>query len=147
MPQRKKEAPHPVDVHVGKKLKFMRTLRRLSQTKLAKQVDRTFQQIQKYERGTNRIGASMLYQLAKALDVPVSYFFEEIPEGHIPTEAELKTLADQPQEPFISEVFNTDETIKVVAAYYSIPDKKLRQHFYYLLKTLGKNFNIADYKE
>jgi transcriptional regulator with XRE-family HTH domain len=67
---------HPVDVHVGKKLKQIRTMRRLSQTDVAKELNLSFQQIQKYEIGSNRIAASRLYELSRILDVPTSYFFE-----------------------------------------------------------------------
>jgi transcriptional regulator with XRE-family HTH domain len=70
---------HPVDVHVGTRLRQRRTLLGMSQTKLASSVDLTFQQIQKYERGANRMGASRLFEFAKVLDVPVSYFFDEMP--------------------------------------------------------------------
>ena len=67
---------HPVDVHVGRRLKQIRTSRRMSQTDVAKQLDLSFQQIQKYEIGSNRIAACRLYELSKILDVPTSYFFE-----------------------------------------------------------------------
>lgn len=67
---------HPVDIHVGKKLKQLRTLRRLSQTEVAQQLNLSFQQIQKYEIGSNRIAASRLFELAKTLGVSPSYFFE-----------------------------------------------------------------------
>lgn len=67
---------HPVDVHVGRRLKQIRTLRRMSQTDVAKNLNLSFQQIQKYEIGSNRIAASRLYELSRILDVPTSYFFE-----------------------------------------------------------------------
>jgi len=67
---------HPVDVHVGRKLKQIRTLRRLSQTDVARKLDLSFQQIQKYEIGSNRVAASRLFELSQILDVPPSYFFE-----------------------------------------------------------------------
>lgn len=67
---------HPVDIHVGRKLKQIRTLRRLSQTDVARKLDLSFQQIQKYEIGANRIAASRLFELSQILDVPTEYFFE-----------------------------------------------------------------------
>ncbi len=67
---------HPVDIHVGRKLKQARTLRRMSQTDVARHLKLSFQQIQKYEIGSNRIAASRLYELSKILEVPTSYFFE-----------------------------------------------------------------------
>ncbi|WP_299551944.1 helix-turn-helix transcriptional regulator [uncultured Tateyamaria sp.] len=71
---------HPVDVHVGKRLKQIRTLRRMSQTDVAKRLELSFQQIQKYEIGSNRIAASRLFELSRILDVPTSYFFEGLAE-------------------------------------------------------------------
>lgn len=72
---------HPVDIHVGKKLKQIRTLRRMSQTDVAKRLNLSFQQIQKYEIGSNRIAASRLFELSRILDVPTSYFFEGLSEA------------------------------------------------------------------
>jgi len=69
---------HSVDIHVGKRLKQIRTLRRMSQTDVAKRLQLSFQQIQKYEIGSNRIAASRLFELSRILDVPTSYFFEGI---------------------------------------------------------------------
>ncbi|MEO9685205.1 MAG: helix-turn-helix transcriptional regulator [Tateyamaria sp.] len=74
---------HPVDVHVGKRLKQIRTLRRMSQTDVAKKLSLSFQQIQKYEIGSNRVAASRLFELSRILDVPTSYFFEGIDEADV----------------------------------------------------------------
>jgi transcriptional regulator with XRE-family HTH domain len=73
---------HPVDIHVGRKLKQIRTLRRLSQTDVAKKLNLSFQQIQKYEIGSNRVAASRLFELAQILDVPPSYFFEGLHDNN-----------------------------------------------------------------
>src|SRR5579862_1779426 len=70
--------PNPIDVHVGSRVRLRRTLLGMSQEKLGEAIGLTFQQVQKYERGANRVGASRLYDLSQVLDVPVSYFFEEI---------------------------------------------------------------------
>lgn len=75
---------HPVDVHVGKRLKQIRTLRRMSQTDVAKRLSLSFQQIQKYEIGSNRVAASRLFELSRILDVPTSYFFEGVDESETP---------------------------------------------------------------
>src|ERR1041384_5108638 len=72
--------PNPIDVHVGTRVRLRRTLLGMSQEKLGEAIGLTFQQVQKYERGANRIGASRLYDLSRVLDVPVSYFFEELPD-------------------------------------------------------------------
>src|SRR5579862_3410669 len=76
--RQKADKPNPVDVHVGSRVRLRRTLLGMSQEKLGDAIGLTFQQVQKYERGANRIGASRLYDLARVLDVPVSYFFEEL---------------------------------------------------------------------
>ena len=79
---RKTGKAHPVDVYVGARMKHRRIEFGLSQEKLGKILNLTFQQVQKYERGANRIGASRLFELSRALEVPVSYFFEDMP-GHV----------------------------------------------------------------
>ncbi len=76
-----KRGPRPVDVHVGSRVRIRRTLLGMSQEKLGAAINLTFQQIQKYERGTNRIGSSRLFELSKVLDVPVSFFFDDMPQG------------------------------------------------------------------
>jgi len=71
-----KKSPHPVDIHVGRRVKTRRVLRGMSQTNLADQLGLTFQQLQKYESGANRVSASRLWEIAQILDVPVAWFFE-----------------------------------------------------------------------
>ena len=73
--------PNPVDVHVGTRMRLRRTLLGLSQEKLGAAIGLTFQQVQKYERGANRISASRLFDLARILDVPVSFFFDDMPDA------------------------------------------------------------------
>lgn len=75
---KKPKTPHPVDIHVGRRVRIRRVMREMSQTKLAEQLGLTFQQLQKYESGANRISASRLWHVAQILDVPVTYFFEGI---------------------------------------------------------------------
>ncbi len=128
---------HPVDVHVGRRVRVRRTLLGLSQEKLGEALDLTFQQVQKYERGTNRISASRLYQIGHLLDVPVSYFFEEMTEPETPQAAEIQrveTTEKSEQDPLI-----TRETLELVRAYYRISNPKARRHLFELTKALGKN--------
>ncbi len=116
---------HAVDIHVGTRLRQRRTLLGMSQTKLAGSVDLTFQQIQKYERGSNRMGSSRLFEFSKVLDVPVSYFFDEMPanaQAARPTQgrgrkgfAEAGTPFEQEKDPLIKR-----ETLELVRAYYKI---------------------------
>ena len=77
----KKKIPNPIDVHVGSRVRLQRTLVKMSQEKLGEQLGLTFQQVQKYEKGSNRISASRLWQMSKILGVPVAFFFEDIPES------------------------------------------------------------------
>lgn len=129
--------PNPVDVHVGQRLRQRRVLVGLSQEKLARMVGITFQQVQKYERGANRIVASRLYQLAKVLDVPVSYFFDDVGAR----------AANDPGEPsnppsesgaYTHDVMAERETLELVRAYYGINDQRVRRRAFELLRTLAQ---------
>src|SRR5919198_2668524 len=89
--------PNPIDIHVGGRVRLRRTLLGMSQEKLAEAIGLTFQQVQKYERGANRVGASRLFDLARGLDVPVSYFFEDMAPGvQDKTPSKLMGLAHPP---------------------------------------------------
>lgn len=131
--------PRPVDVHVGQRLRQRRTLLGMSQEKLGEAVGLTFQQIQKYERGANRIGASRLFQLGQVLDVPVSYFFEDMPGEVVKTrgdyaapeqDADLESL--QAGDPMARR-----ETLELVRAYYKIQDPKVRKRLFELTKSIA----------
>ncbi len=128
--------PRPVDVHVGQRLRMRRNLLGVSQTKLGQGVGLTFQQIQKYERGANRIGASRLHEFSRILDVPVSYFFEELTGQETPQTAGIQrpeTTEKSEQDPLIKR-----ETLELVRAYYRISNPKARRHLFELTKALGK---------
>src|SRR5919199_2768042 len=92
----KTDAPDPVDVQVGARLRLRRKMLGLSQEKLGEMIGLTFQQVQKYERGANRIGASRLYELSRILDVPVSFFFDDTD----PVRAPAVSFAEPPAEAF-----------------------------------------------
>ena len=98
---------HPVDVHVGRKLKQIRTMRRMSQTDVARELDLSFQQIQKYEIGSNRIAASRLYDLSRILDVSTSYFFEGLD-----SDAEQSSERDPSMEIVTALAAIEDDTVK-----------------------------------
>jgi transcriptional regulator with XRE-family HTH domain len=111
----------------------------MSQERLGEAVNLTFQQIQKYERGANRIGASRLYQLAQALDVPVAFFFEGLTREE---PARPRTLAQPPQESFDSgDELTRRETLELVRAYYRIANPELRRRLYELIKAVGLQQN------
>ena len=128
--------PDPIDVHVGSRVRVRRTLLGMSQGKLGAALGLTFQQIQKYEKGANRIGSSRLYRLSRILDVPVAFFFDELP-GDVSAEAE--GLADSGQESFEPDRLARQETLQLVRAYYGISDSRLRKRIFELVKSIGKS--------
>ena len=138
MPRRTvaKHGPHPVDVHVGGRVRMRRTLLGMSQTDLGKALGVTFQQIQKNERGFNRIGASRLYQLSHILDVPLSYFFDDMPPLE---EADKAGLRGGVQEPSAPDLMNKRETRELVRAYYRIRDSKMRDALRRMASAIAKD--------
>jgi transcriptional regulator with XRE-family HTH domain len=130
--------PNPVDVHVGSRVRLRRTLLGLSQEKLGEAVGLTFQQIQKYERGANRIGASRLFEFSRILDVPVSFFFDDMSDRLKVSGAQLAAgMADQPQMPLEPDPLTRRETLELVRAYYRIGDPHVRKRLFELTKSLG----------
>jgi transcriptional regulator with XRE-family HTH domain len=114
-----------------------RTLLGLSQEKLGEAVGLTFQQIQKYERGANRIGASRLFEFSRILDVPVSFFFDDMSERFKAAGAAAFGLADQPQPTLDPDPLTRRETLELVRAYYRIHDPQVRKRLFELTKSLG----------
>ncbi len=128
--------PNPVDVHVGGRLRQRRTLLGLSQERLADAIGLTFQQVQKYERGANRIGASRLHQLARVLEVPVSYFFEEMIPAGAPATAGQPGFAEDGAA-YDGDPMGRRETLELVRAYYRIRDPKVRKRVFELIKSVA----------
>ena len=128
--------PHPVDVHVGGRVRLRRTLLGMNQTDLGKALGVTFQQIQKNERGFNRIGASRLYQLSHVLDVPLSYFFDDMPE--LGPDA-MPGLSETKQEDFEPDPMIKRETLELVRAYYRNRDPKVRDALRRLAIAMAKS--------
>ena len=126
--------PDPIDIHVGSRVRLRRTLLGMSQEKLGRALGLTFQQIQKYERGANRIGSSRLYKLSRIMDVPVAFFFEEMPSE---TAARAKALREKTGETFKTEQLSKRETLELVRAYYRIQDPKVRKRIFELVKAVG----------
>src|SRR5215510_5057699 len=135
---------HNVDVHVGARMRRRRTLLGMSQTKLGDAVGLTFQQIQKYERGSNRIASSRLYEFAKVLDVPMSHFFDEMPANALVGRpmsgrgrkgggfGEPGTPFEQEKDPLIKR-----ETLELVRAYYKIREARVRKRIFEMVKAVG----------
>lgn len=128
--------PNPVDIHVGSRVRLRRTLLGLSQEKLGEAVGLTFQQIQKYERGANRIGASRLFEFSRILDVPVSFFFDDMAERG-KSRDDGPSLHDQPQQSLDPDPLTRRETLELVRAYYRISDPQVRKRLFELTKSLG----------
>jgi transcriptional regulator with XRE-family HTH domain len=131
--------PNPIDVHVGSRVRLRRTLLGMSQEKLGEALGLTFQQVQKYERGANRIGSGRLFHLSKVLDVPVSFFFDDLPEGQggVAPPANLSGMSDTPVESFEAEAMSRRETLELVRAYYRITDAAVRKRVFELVKSIA----------
>jgi len=123
--------PNPIDVHVGARVRQRRNLLGMSQERLGEALGLTFQQVQKYERGANRVGASRLFELAKALGVPVSYFFDDLPTD--PTDAPAPMSVGALDE----DPMRRRETIELVRAYYRITDDNARRRLYELMRSIA----------
>lgn len=135
--------PNPVDVHVGSRVRLRRTLLGLSQEKLGEAIGLTFQQVQKYERGANRIGASRLYDLSRVLDVPVSFFYEDMPDDT--ASMSPRNITQDVVEPESAEAdpMTKRETLELVRAYYRITDSSIRKRVYDLTKSLAASMDLA----
>jgi len=134
------DGPRPVDVHVGCRLRLRRTLLGISQEKLAESVNLTFQQIQKYERGANRMGASRLYELSGILDVPIAYFFDDMPKDVQNSKGTFAPgMTDQAQSPMEADPLTRRETLELVRAYYKITNATVRKRLYELVRSIGKS--------
>ena len=126
---------NPIDIHVGKRLRLRRTIVGISQEKLAETLGITFQQVQKYEKGINRIGSSRLFDISKTLNVPVNFFFEEYNEGGA---ANSKYALAEDNANFEHEDNTKNrETMTLVKAYYQISDPKVRKKALELIKSLA----------
>jgi transcriptional regulator with XRE-family HTH domain len=147
-------SPNPIDVHVGKRLRLRRTLLGMSQERLGELLGLTFQQVQKYERGVNRIGSSRLFELGQILDVPVSFFFDDMPRGeHAAGQAVGLGLGGPIRAPTgfglaeegaafehdLNDGLSLDkrETLELIRAYYRIADPAVRKRLFELTKALG----------
>ena len=146
-PQREPRSS-PIDAHVGTRIRLRRTLMGMSQERLGEALGLTFQQVQKYERGVNRVGASRLFDLSRVLDVPISFFFDNMPEplaatyGGAPGPLGARRsygFADG-QDSFGGgagdDALNRRETLELVRAYFRIIDPAVRKRVFELIKSL-----------
>lgn len=126
----------PIDIHVGAKVRARRLLMGLSQDNLAKLIGLTFQQVQKYERGTNRISVSRLIDIAKALKVPVNYFFTEAVNL---ADNKAEGFAENAQDGFAAEPFAQKDVIELIRAYTNIKDPSLKKQLLEMARTMAKS--------
>ena len=124
---------HPIDIHVGHRVRLRRTLLGWSQERLAQALRLTFQQVQKYERGANRIGASRLFDLSRVLDVPVSFFFDDMA-----ADASRPTGAAEAPSVYETDPMARRETRGLVDAYWEIAEPDLRRRVFELTKALAR---------
>lgn len=132
--------PHPVDVYVGSRVRLRRTLKGMSQQRLAEAIGLTFQQIQKYERGVNRIGCSRLFELSEVLDVPPSFFFDgasRLSEGTTSGSGAGPGMAEQQPEPYEARQFARREILELVRAYDRIADPEIRKRVFEMVKAVA----------
>lgn len=133
--------PSPIDVHVGSRIRLRRTLLGMSQERLGEALGLTFQQVQKYERGANRVGASRLFDLSRVLDVPISFFFDDMPDSltssfGVPSNRRPTSLSEG-ADTFADDALNRRETLELVRAYYRITEPAVRKRVFELIKSMG----------
>jgi transcriptional regulator with XRE-family HTH domain len=132
-----KKAPNPIDKHVGSRVRMRRMMLGMSQEKLGDALGLTFQQVQKYEKGTNRIGASRLQQISQILQVPVAFFFEGAPD--IPTAGFAENGGGEaaPSPTYVSDFLATSDGLALTKAFMRIEDAKLRRRIVDLVQQIA----------
>ncbi|WP_247887059.1 helix-turn-helix transcriptional regulator [Azospirillum sp. SYSU D00513] len=133
------QGPDAVDIHVGKRVRHRRTLMGITQTQLGQSVGLTFQQIQKYEKGANRVSASKLWEFGRALDVPVSFFFDDMPDGLRGRGGLAPDRADSaPADDREPDLMVKRETLELMKAYHRIADPLLRKRLHDTFEAIAK---------
>jgi transcriptional regulator with XRE-family HTH domain len=128
-----KKAPNPIDKHVGSRVRMRRMMLSMSQEKLGDALGLTFQQVQKYEKGTNRIGASRLQQISLILQVPVSFFFEGAP----PPPGRPEGFGEAPSPAYVTDFLASSDGLALVKAFMRIENAKLRRRLVELVEEMG----------
>ncbi len=132
-----KKAPNPIDKHVGSRVRMRRMMLGMSQEKLGNNLGLTFQQVQKYEKGTNRIGASRLQQISQILQVPVSFFFEGAPVVAIAGAVRVDGVSEAPSPAYVSDFLATSDGLALTKAFMRIADSKLRRRIVDLVEQIA----------
>ena len=134
-----KKKPNPTDVHVGSRIRLRRNMMGMSQERLGESLGITFQQVQKYEKGTNRVGASRLQDIASILTAPVSFFFDDIPGNE---QAVGRGFAEDGPNSSILALCTSQEGLQLNRAFFSITDDKIRRRIIDLIKSLAGDDTI-----
>ena len=145
--------PNPVDVHVGNRIRLRRTILGYSQQFMARKLGLTFQQVQKYEKGCNRVGASRLWDISKVLKVPMDFFFEDMDKS-VENQSPMMLMMPENEEAYMLAEENDDmdldpmkreETLELVRAYYRISNRKIAKNLFDLIVSMSKsNSTMAD---
>lgn len=135
--ERNARKANPMDAHVGSRVRLRRMLLGMSQEKLGEQLGLTFQQVQKYEKGVNRIGASRLFDLAQVLNVPIQFFYDEAPPGEAMGSAMMMGMAERPQEGFVIDFLSSRDGLELNKAFVRIHDPKVRRAVVDLVRSLA----------
>lgn len=131
-----KKDPNPIDVHVGNRVRLRRMLVGMSQEKLGEKLGLTFQQVQKYEKGSNRVSASRLYQIAEILAVPVQFFFDDVPDDVASTEP-ASGFGEAANPATIMDFLNSTDGFQLSRAFANIEDSRVRRRLIDLVKVLA----------
>ena len=131
-----KSTQNPIDIHVGSRLRLRRALIGMSQEKLGNALEITFQQVQKYERGTNRISSSRLFQISRILDVSVSFFFDDMDTEII---KQTEGMVEINKQVLQVDKLSRRETLEFVRAYYKITDPMVRKKIFEMVKAIGNS--------
>lgn len=134
--ERGSRKPNPIDAHVGTRVRLRRMLLGMSQEKLGEHLGLTFQQVQKYEKGVNRIGASRLFDLSRVLGVPVQFFYDEAPAELLDAPS-ASGFAERPTETYVIEFLSTREGLELNKAFVKIADPRVRRSVVELVRALG----------
>ncbi len=141
-PKHAPRAANPVDVHVGTRVRLRRQILKMSQEKLGDKLGVTFQQVQKYERGSNRVGASRLWKISQVLDVPISFFFDGLSDNY-----KSGQFAEDDQMPIVYEFINSTDGVSLAKAVSQIKSKAVRRQLLELARAMAKASSGDDEEE
>jgi transcriptional regulator with XRE-family HTH domain len=129
-----KKKPNPIDIHVGSRVRLRRTMLGISQEKLGEHLGITFQQIQKYEKGANRIGASRLQEIARVLNTPIAFFFEDAPGTPASAQA---GFGEGESADYVVDFLSSSEGLQLNRAFVKIKDPKVRKKIVEMVRALA----------